>query len=74
MLFVEENIKPRLNNAFKEGREEGLEQGFTHGLAQGRNQIFHLYEILQKENKMEDWEKALSDEAYREVLVNRYKI
>ena len=73
MFSMERDPKLRIEYAFKEGREEGLQQGYEHGfrqgLEQGRDQIFRLYQKLLEENRLEDWDKALSDETYRDDLL-----
>ena len=66
MFLTEYDQKQHLENTFEEGRELGFEQG--------QNQMIRLYEKLQEENSLQDWEKALSDEQYRDSLYKKYNL
>lgn len=64
MFLTEYDQKLHLKNTFKEGREQGLKQG--------QKRAFSLYKKLLKENRMEDWAKAMADEQYLDSLYKEF--
>ena len=66
----------------KIGREEGIEIGKASGImigrasgmAEGERRITVLYKCLLKDNRIEDWDKAIEDSIYCNKLYEEYSI
>ena len=56
------------------GREEGIEIGRASGMAEGERRITVLYKCLLKDNRIEDWDKAIEDSIYCNKLYEEYSI
>lgn len=53
--------------------EEGLrEEGLEEGMQKREAFLFDLYRRLSEEGRLDDWEKAVSDEEYRKELYKKY--
>ncbi len=69
MLLTEYNAKKHLQHTFNEGLEQGR--------AEGRNMLlrfFRLNQILLKENRLDDLERASTDENFRNELFEKYQL
>lgn len=55
-------------------RELGREEGREEGKAEGERRITVLYKCLLKDNRMEDWERAIEDNMYCSKLYEEYSI
>ena len=55
-------------------RELGREEGKVEGRTEGERRITVLYKCLLKDNRMEDWERAIEDNMYCSKLYEEYSI
>lgn len=58
----------------EEGRTEGRTEGRIEGRTEGERRITLLYKCLLKDNRMEDWEKAVEDSVYCNELCVEYHV
>lgn len=54
-------------------RAEGREEGRREGRREERKELLDLFRRLYLEGKMEDFEKALQNEDYRELMLEKVK-
>ena len=57
-----------------EGKAEGLAEGKAEGLAEGEGKLAALMKKLLSLGRMEDLQKAATDQKYREILYTEFKI
>ncbi len=57
---------------FKEGRAEGRAEGQKEGQREGQKELNDLYETLLGEGRIEDLEKAIKDNDYRQKLLKEH--
>ena len=57
-----------------EGKAEGLAEGKAEGLAEGEGRLAALMKKLLSLGRMEDLQKATTDQKYREILYTEFKI
>lgn len=55
-------------------RELGREEGRQEGREEEKHRITVLYKCLLKDNRMEDWERAIEDNIYCSKLYEEYSI
>ena len=60
------------NSQMSSSREEGIRIGEERGERRGEKRLSNLYICLQKDDRMDEFEKAISDEAYMEKLYKEY--
>jgi len=74
MLETENDAKKVLEMVYHNGFVEGYAEGYAEGIEEARKAIRKLYIILLKENRYDDFEKALNDAEYRNQLLEQYKL
>ena len=57
-----------------EGKAEGKAEGLAEGLAEGEGRLAALMKKLLSLGRMEDLQKAATDQKYREILYTEFKI
>lgn len=67
-------IKEERAEGRTEGRAEGKAEGREEGRAEGEERICKLLSYLRKEHRIGELEKVVSNKAYREQLLDHYKI
>lgn len=73
---IEENDRRRARMMEREaqkrglamGIEQGIEQGLQQGIEQGERRLEKLVEVLLDAGRIEDLQRQVSDEAFRESL------
>ena len=64
------------NSQMSSSREEGIQigeaRGEVYGIKKGESRLNKLYGSLLKDGRMEDLQKAVSDESYMEKLYKEY--
>lgn len=55
-------------------REEALAQGRTQGEAIGEDRLGRLYTCLEKAERLQDFSRAVTNEAYRQELYKEFGI
>ena len=69
-----EAMKEALEMERAEGKAEGLAEGKAEGLAEGEGKLAALMKKLLSLGRMEDLQKATTDQKYREILYTEFKI
>ncbi|MBQ9061214.1 MAG: hypothetical protein IJ121_00090 [Eubacterium sp.] len=67
----EQAIKEGLEEGRAEGRAKGLEEGHAKGLEEGRAELAALLQQLKTEGRTEEFDRVLTDEAYRNELLQK---
>lgn len=70
MFLTEYDKKLHMENTYREGQEDGLEQGRV----QGQNRVLVLYQLLLRENRLDDLRRASENTQYLEELFREFKI
>ena len=60
------------NSQMSSSREEGIQIGEVRGIKKGESRLNKLYGSLLKDGRIEDLQKAVSDESYMEKLYKEY--
>ena len=60
------------NSQMSSSREEGIQIGEVRGIKKGESRLNKLYGSLLKDGRIEDLQKAISDESYMEKLYKEY--
>ena len=63
-----------LAEGLAEGKAEGKAEGLAEGLAEGEGRLAALMKKLLSLGRMEDLQKAATDQKYREILYTEFKI
>ena len=66
IMTLEEYAQQKAKQAAKVAREEGREEGISS--------LNTLYELLLKDNRLDDLKRAVNDEEFRESLFKEYNI
>ena len=69
-----EAMKEALEMERAEGKAEGLAEGKAEGLAEGEGKLAALMKKLLSLGRMEDLQKATTDQKYREIRYTEFKI
>ena len=69
-----EAMKEALEMERAEGKAEGLAEGKVEGLAEGEGKLAALMKKLLSLGRMEDLQKATTDQKYREIRYTEFKI
>ena len=71
-MLMEEGIKRGRQQGLERGIEQGLEQGMEQGMEQGTEKVNRLIQLLLKQRRMNDIEKAVCDREYQEKLFREF--
>ena len=76
--LFEDELKEREATGIAKGIEKGIAKGIAEGIEKGsteeRGRINDLNQRLLKENRFDDLEKSIKDEAYQEKLLREYNL
>ena len=61
-----------MEEGIKRGRQQGLERGMEQGIEQGTEKVNRLIQLLLKQGRMNDIEKAVRDREYQEKLFREF--
>ncbi len=73
-LIREDERKIGREEGIEIGKASGIEIGRASGMAEGERRITVLYKCLLKDNRIEDWDKAIEDSIYCNKLYEEYSI
>lgn len=74
MFLTEYDKKLHMVNTYREGQENGLVLGLEQGRVQGQNQVLVLYQLLLRENRLDDLRRVSENAQYLEELFREFKI
>ena len=63
-----------LEQGLEEGIEQGIKQGIEQGIEQGQENVRKLYGAMKKDNRIDDYLKALEDTSLMKSYLQEYGI
>ncbi len=73
MILTEYDEALHLENTYQSGFSDGKAQGIEIGEKAGEIRLNQLYQYLSSHNRMEDLKRALTDEDFRQKLMEEYQ-
>lgn len=73
-MYMELLLRDERREARKKGLAEGLAEGRTQGRAEGSKVINLLNKKLLDDDRMNDLQKSITDEAYQQKLLKEYSL
>ncbi|MEI3376478.1 MAG: hypothetical protein V8R08_01320 [Coriobacteriales bacterium] len=74
MSTIEENDRRRARMMEREAMERGLAKGIEQGIQQGEHRLERLVNALLDADRIDDLQRQVSDEAFRESLYEEFGI
>ena len=65
-------VKDGLDRGIREGIQRGIQEGFQKGLRQGEEKLGRLIQLLIRNSRSDEIDRAVTDRQYQEALYREF--